>query len=46
MMLQWVEEVEEVSPAQQHYFDTYDSLIDSLEYETVTVNKNIHKHVQ
>ena len=44
--LQWAEEVEEASPAQQHYFDTYDYLLDSLEYEIVTIDKNIHKHVQ
>ena len=44
--LQWAEELEEVFPAQQYYFDTYDSFIDSLEYEIVTIDKNIHKHVQ
>ena len=41
--LQWAE-VED-SPNQQHCFDTYDSLIDSLEYEIVTIDENIHKHV-
>ena len=43
---EWANQIQEVTDEIQHYFDTYDSLLDSLEYEIMIIDKNIHKRVQ